>query len=181
MAKYARYNPAITSPSPVIGWYDTDSLTYASLPTLSNLVVLTSEQWESHFVNPSGYAINNGALIDYAPPAQALTLSQQAQAALAIGLDIKSTGSPVLNGIYAISTMAQQNIIATQLYVTVNGKFPGSSGTMSWVQANGYVVSFQSTAEFQAFASAVASYVADLQEIALTNSGVLPAASVTIP
>ena len=53
----------------------------------------------------------------------------------------------------------------TLLYVTVNGRFPGDSSTLSWAPLNG----------------SVATYVADLQAIILTGSGTLPAATATIP
>lgn len=128
-------------------------------------------------------AAETGGAWSYQAPAPppAPTLAQQAQAALAEGLAITSTGTPSLNGVYAVDSATQGRITGTMLFVQVNGKFPGSSVTMTWALANGSVVTFPGTAEFQAFASAVATYVADLDEIALTGAGTLPAATATIP
>lgn len=108
------------------------------------------------------------------------TLAQQAQAALGAGLTITSAGTPSLDGIYAVDATAQALITSTMLYIQVNGKFPGDAGALSWGLMNGGVVTFSSTAEFQAFASAVGAYVATLSEISLTNAGALPAAAAAI-
>jgi hypothetical protein len=114
-----------------------------------------------------------------APPPP--TLAQQAELALGEGVTITSTANPALNGVYAVNGAAQANLTATMLYATVNGKFPGSSSTQSWAQMNGDVVTFQTVAEFTAFATVLANYVADLMEIAMTNTGTLPAPTATIP
>jgi hypothetical protein len=180
MPKYAAFNPASAPPYAIIGWYDTDEFTYSNLPPSSELVEIAAAQWAQHFANPGEWAVSNGALVAYMPPVPEPTPAQQAQDALSADLTITSAGMPSLNGIYSINATALQNIIGTQLYIVANGKFPGSGETMSWAQSNGSIVSFPSTTEFQAFASAVASYVADLQEIILTNAGILPAPTAEI-
>lgn len=131
---------------------------------------------QAQYQNPSAWAISNGSIVAAAPP----SLSQQAQAALSAGLTITSTSTPSLNGTYAVDSTAQARITSVQTYIQANGKFPGSNTTMAWVQMNGTPVVFPSTEEFQAFGTAVANYVWDLDEIILTNSGSLPPASVTI-
>jgi hypothetical protein len=117
------------------------------------------------------------------PPTTPLppTPAQQAAAALAAGITITSTGTPALNGTYTCDATAQARITSVQAYIQANGKFPGSTSTMVWVLMNGSVVTFPTTAEFTAFATAVANYVWDLDEIILTNAGTLPAAQATIP
>ncbi len=108
------------------------------------------------------------------------TLVQQAQAALGAGLTIASASAPAVNGTYAVDTGAQANITSTMLYVVVHSAFPGGAATISWVDVAGAVHAMPSIAVFQAFATAVADYVAALTEIVLTGAGTLPAASVTI-
>lgn len=116
-----------------------------------------------------------------APPSPpSPTLAQQAQAALSTGLAITSTGTPALNGVYAVDATTQARITSTMLYVQVNSAFPGPASTMAWPLMNGSTVTFPSTAAFQAFASAVANYVAALDEIARANTGALPVATATI-
>ncbi|KAA1013042.1 hypothetical protein FVF58_09635 [Paraburkholderia panacisoli] len=162
----------------ITGMYDDAVRPSPSVPNGQAALAVTPAQWVQ--IGPE-WGVVNGTLTTLPVVVSTPSLAQQAQGALSAGLTITSTGTPALDGVYSVNSTAQQNITATQLYVTVNGKFPGSSGTMSWSQANGSVVTFPSVAEFQAFASAVASYVADLQEIILTNSGSLPEATATLP
>jgi hypothetical protein len=82
MPQFAHYDHAKAAPSPVIGWYDTDALTYPNLPASSDLLEVTTEQWSAHMTNPSGWAVSNGALVSYTPSATTPTLAQQALAAL---------------------------------------------------------------------------------------------------
>ena len=128
-------------------------------------------------------ASGSGTTWLFAPPAPppAPTLAQQAQAALAAGLTITSTGTPALNGVYATDAETQADIGWVQIYVQANGKFPGSSGTYVWLDIDRAPHIFPSVAEFTAFATVFADYVADLKMIATTNAGTLPAATATIP
>ncbi len=68
MPKYALFDPAVADPKPVIGWYDTDSLKYPTMPPADSLFVLTYAQWVSHFSNPDGFAVAGGALETYTAP-----------------------------------------------------------------------------------------------------------------
>ena len=76
MPKYAQYNPSLAAPSPVIGWYDTDNYAYPNLPGASDLLEITNTQWQARLSNPSGWAVSNGVLIAYTPPAPVVTLAQ---------------------------------------------------------------------------------------------------------
>lgn len=68
MTQYAQYDPSVASPSPVIGWYDTDVFRYTNLPEAGHLVVATTDQWKSHFNN--AFAVENGStLVPYTTPA----------------------------------------------------------------------------------------------------------------
>lgn len=114
-----------------------------------------------------------------APPAP--TLARQAEALIGGGITITSTGTPSLNGVYAANPAAQGNLLAVQTYILTNAKFPGSSGTYPWLDASGAAHIFPSVAEFEAFATAVANFVADCTMIILTGTGTLPVATATIP
>ncbi len=76
MSKFAQFDPTATAPQPVIGWYNTDLLTYPNLPATANLLELTQAQWDGRFATPF---VQAGALV--AAPAltatQLLTTAQQ--------------------------------------------------------------------------------------------------------
>lgn len=62
MPKYAQFDATAPSPSPVLGWFDTDILHYPNLPGLSSLIELTDTQWAVHFNEPSGWSVKDGVL-----------------------------------------------------------------------------------------------------------------------
>jgi hypothetical protein len=78
MTQYAYFNSAVSAPSPVLGWYDTGAFTYTNLPASTDLLVLTSAQWTARLNGL--WAVSNGTLIAFTPPAP--SLASQAQAAL---------------------------------------------------------------------------------------------------
>ena len=87
MAKYAYFNSAVAAPSPVIGWYDTDDFTYASMPTTNDLLEVDETQWDARLTDPSGWAVSAGALVAYvapAPTAAQLFAALQVQAQFAL-------------------------------------------------------------------------------------------------
>lgn len=67
MTKYARFDPSVNDPKPVIGWYDTD-LNYPTLPDMSGMLTLSDPQWAAHFINPNAWAIESNALVPFAQP-----------------------------------------------------------------------------------------------------------------
>lgn len=119
-----------------------------------------------------------------APPplTAAQQLAIQVSAAFAAGLAVTCTGTPALNGTYAVDDAAQARISRIETYIEKNGKFPGSAGTQLAMQdlQGGWHV-FPSTALFTEFATAVADYVTELDLYAAGAAGAsLPAANVTI-
>lgn len=76
---------------------------------------------------------------------------------------LTSSGTPALNGNYAIDNHTQQNIQAISIYVAVNGRFPNGQSSQLWPDVNGTFHSFTSTAQWLAFATGVADFVAALQ------------------
>lgn len=115
-----------------------------------------------------------------------LTASQQlaatVAAAFAAGLAITSTSTPAINGTYAVNDAAQARIGRVETYVLKNGAFPGSDGTqMAYPDITGKLNVFPGLAAWNAFATAIADYVAELDLYAAGAPGSrLPAAAVTI-
>jgi len=79
MTRYAYYDASVAAPSPVLGWYDTDALSYPNLPAATDLLELTDAQWDARMPGP--FAVQNGALVAYTPPAPVVPLTTQAQQA----------------------------------------------------------------------------------------------------
>jgi hypothetical protein len=73
MTRYAQFDPTVSSPSPVVGWYDTDEFDYPKLPAAKGLLQLTDEQWLARVENPSGWAVSDGELIPFTPIATPLS------------------------------------------------------------------------------------------------------------
>lgn len=90
-------------------------------------------------------------------------------------MQLISTAMPALNGAYAIDVASQQKVQAISLYVAVNGKFPAGQAQQAWPDAGGVLHFFPTTALWQAFASAMADFVAAV------DLGQSPAQPVTIP
>lgn len=125
----------------------------------------------------------NGVFTPAVAPAQpAPTATQEAAAALAVGLAVTSTGAPALDGTYSLNQTNQNNVNATVTYILLNGTFPGGGTTMPWIDQNGDAHVFQTIASFKAFATAFANYVAAVALYAASNGtvGSLPSNAVTI-
>lgn len=114
--------------------------------------------------------------------------AQEAQAtyaaAVTAGLTITSTGTPALDGTYALDQASQENIIAEQVCINTNGLFTNGQSTRAWPDKAGVFHTFPSIAEFKTFAIAVAAYVDALDgALAAAEQGgspSWPSASVTI-
>lgn len=69
MPKYAWYDPTVIPISPILGWYDTDTLYYTNLPTGSQLFTLTDDEWKGRFFNTFG--VEDGEIVP-CPPKSAI-------------------------------------------------------------------------------------------------------------
>ena len=78
--------------------------------------------------------------------------------AIAAGVNITSTGTPSLNGTYALDLNTRSNVTAEQVYIATNSTFTNGGTTRAWPDAVGAFHTFPSTTEFTAFATAVAKY-----------------------
>jgi hypothetical protein len=147
---------------PALVWVDVSSV--SPPPNVGWTATETAGVWT--FTAPAGPA----------PP----TLAEQAVAAIDAGLAVTSTSTPALNGTYGVDPTAQGRIASVSTYILVNGRFPGGVTAYPWLDVTGAAHVFPTTAAFQAFATALADYVAALDMIAATGSGSLPVAAVTI-
>ncbi len=162
MPQYAEFDSTAPSPSPVIGWYDTDALVYPNLPPPQNLFQLTSEQWDAHITTPSNWAIDSGALVTYtAPPSlptQAQTLLAQK---IAAGIAITSTSVPAVNGTYALDQVSTNQIYQIGSFAKTFNIFPSGATTLEYPDISSNFHAFN-VAVFIEFLLAVAALVAGL-------------------
>jgi hypothetical protein len=161
MTLYAQYDPS-QSPAQVSGWYDTVLFDYPNLPPLSNLLVVTSDQWTARLDNPSGWAVSAGLLVAYTPPVPPPTPDQVLAEKLAAGIALTSTGTPALNATYALDDVSTGQIFQIGLYANQFAVFPSGGTTQPYPDIGGVPHSF-GIAAFVAFLRAVAPLVSALQ------------------
>lgn len=114
------------------------------------------------------------AFID--PP---LTAPQAAGNALFSGLTISSTGTPALNGTYAVDQLSQMDIIAIETSLNAGKGFPGGATAFNYADMTGAMHSF-TQANFTDFAAAVRDYVYALKSVIAGASTTLPPPTATI-
>ena len=90
-------------------------------------------------------------------------------------VQVNSTSTPALDGVYAFDPLTQEKIEAVSLYIQVNSKFPDGQTAFPWPDTSGTMHSFATTAQFQTFATAIADYATAI------DLGQTPTAPVTIP
>ena len=90
-------------------------------------------------------------------------------------VQVNSTGTLSIDGVYAFDAHARSNLMAASLYIQVNNKFPAGQTSFPWYDSTGTPHLFTSTALFQQFASAIADYAA------AWDIGMTPASPITIP
>lgn len=98
---------------------------------------------------------------------------------LAAGCQIVSTGTPALDGTYACDNATQQHIMAEMISVLTNNVFADGGSTVAWADIAGASHTF-TVAQFKAFSTAIAAFVATNLRIAASNTGTLPAQPITI-
>lgn len=107
----------------------------------------------------------------------------QALAAIATGINITSTGTPALNGAYAVDTVAQAQINAVITYTMLNNAFPNNASVLPWPDKSFMMHNFPTLTTFRAFASAAANFVTQVMVYANSNGAVgsIPSNNITIP
>lgn len=123
---------------------------------------------------------NSMAPADYVPPSPTLTLVEQAEACLACGLMIMSTGTPAIDGTYACDKASQGTIGLVVASINAGQGFPGGGSTFNFSLLDGSMVTFPSTALFIAVAVAIRDFVYAIDQVITGQSSSLPASSVEI-
>lgn len=181
MTQYAQFDSTIASPSPVIGWYDTGVLTYPNLPSSSDLLELTSDEWNDRLTG--FWAVSDGKLVSYTPPTPVLTLIQQAQKALYAGVTISLTGSITLAPTLFPCDPVTTGKLSTVLNIlNATGSFPGGSSTYQMKDMENPVVWHTFTGpQYSAVVLAIGNYVAPLDLIIDGNPNVTTLPNSVIP
>jgi len=107
------------------------------------------------------------------------TSAQKAAALLASGLSVTSTGTPALNGTYAVDQLSQSDIIAIETSLNAGKGFPGGATSFGYPDMSGVAHGFNE-ANFTNFAAAVRDFVYACRAVISGVSPTLPASSVTI-
>ena len=179
MPQYAYFDHTAPAPQQVLGWYDTDAITYPSLPASDDLLLVTSEQFAARFPNPSGWMIQSGALVPYVaptpPPPPPPTLQQQAFALLGEPINLVCTSIPEINGTYPIDPATQAQITGIAAAINAGLGLPGEESTFNWAGHSGWPAT-----QFTAYAKAVMNYCYALAQVAQGNSDTLPSQTLTI-
>lgn len=169
MSLYAYYNHLDVESSPVLGWYDTDTFTYPTLPDFRDLLEVTQVQWDGRLANPSGWAVVAGELVSYTPP---IPLSQQAQILLATkildGIAIVSASLPDVSATYALDGTSTAQIFQIGSFTNSFGEFPSGDIHQPYPDIVGVPHVFD-VPVFIAFLRAVASLISNMQ----TQAGIM--------
>ena len=174
--KYAAYD----ANGNIIAYYDSiDSPVPAGITAV---IEISCSQWQSCIDNP-GWTVQNGELIAPAPPTAAQVAAQalvsSAQVAMATGIAIVSSGTPALNGTYAVDQLSQMDIIAIETSLNAGKGFPGGTTTFNYLDAAGAAHAF-SESNFTDFAAAVRDYVYGCKSVIAGASATLPTGPATI-
>lgn len=99
------------------------------------------------------------------------------------GVTINSTGTPALNGTYALDSDTRTRINTNMVYIQNNRAFaPNNAETKVWNDQDGGLHTFQNTDSFIDFAHAVTDYYAGIADWAAADGvGDLPSEPVIIP
>ena len=155
-----------------------------SLP--SDAVAITDQLWSQMLEDQSnGMQITAGSgglpvasNPTYSPAQQA---ASAAEALIASGLTVTSTGSPAINGTYSLSPAAQSAYDSVMMYIQVHGTFPRGMTTTSWPDIHGDLKVFPNVTTFTAFATAAADFIDQVDDYANGVAGTtLPSSSITI-
>ena len=97
----------------------------------------------------------------------------------AAGLTITSTGTPALDGVYALDSASQFNISSVMLGIAAGQGLPGGGSTFNYLDTSGTPHSFDVT-NFTNFAVAVRDYITAIIYYAQGITDTPPSSTVTI-
>ena len=64
--RFAHFDHTATGPTRVLGWYDTVTFEYPSMPPNVDLLPMTDQQWAARMDQP--WAVGGGMLVPWTPP-----------------------------------------------------------------------------------------------------------------
>jgi hypothetical protein len=137
MPKLAYYDHTKTS-TPVLGWYDTDATTYPTMPDQADLLPVTDAQWLARLSTP--YIVNG--VPAGAPPSDAMAAGLALATAIASGITIASTGTPALNGVYALDALTMDQVGAVARDAASGLGLPGGGSTFEYPDRAGTPMTF---------------------------------------
>ena len=179
MARYAKYDPAISTNSPVLGWYDTNQFVYKILPPSTDLILLSDAQWANRL--NGRWAVTNGQLVPYAPPAP--SAAETAVGMIRAGLTIiRPTILPGGQITFRTDPTTNDAIQAEVISILLNDTFADGETTITWPYVTaGQTAPALTVAQFKIIASAIAVYVSKLMKVIAGGSTTLPVPTVTLP
>lgn len=128
---------------------------------------------------PACWWTYNGTVFSAPPSAAEPSPAQLAANAMVAGVAIMSTGTPAINGTYAVDQLSQMDIIAIETSLNAGKGFPGGSASFNYADMSGTFHSF-TAASFTDFAAAVRDYVYALKAVIAGASTQLPSPSAAI-
>jgi hypothetical protein len=103
-----------------------------------------------------------GKIGPYVPPPP--TPDDRYVAAIASGMNYRSTATPALDGTYDVGPAAVRAIQDEAQFIALYGEFASGQATLDWPDMAGTQHTFTDTAQFMDFAKAVMRYVADCRQ-----------------
>ena len=97
-----------------------------------------------------------------------------------LGVAITSGSTPAINGSYLITPQSKLDIEGVIDNIELNGTFPGGASTFPWLDISDTPHVFPSVSVFKEFATAIAAFVAAIEEFIDTGSGSPPSNQITI-
>lgn len=163
---------ALTSPA--------DGTSIAQAPGLTPAQIAAAVAVPSGSIPGIGWTESAGAFTPPGGPPPPPTLAQQAATSLAAGITITSTSTPALDGTYAATVTAQQQITAEITSILLNDTFADGTTTIEWLDTSGAAHAF-TVAQFKTLATAIAAFVSGCVKAMNGQATTLPAAAMTIP
>jgi hypothetical protein len=174
----------------VIQWYDTfGEVEYqTNLQTgtrLPNLAITDISPYQSYIDAWTTASQAAAAAASAAASAAAAAATKVMANQLPTSVQVNSTSTPALSGIYAFDPTSSLNVTAESLYIQVTTKFTNGQTTKPWPDTSGALHTF-TTAQFMAFAEALALFVDSVMTASQTAAQAgqppaWPSGPVTIP
>jgi len=184
MPKYASFDHTAPAPPPVIGYYDTDTFEYPTLPDAADLFEMTSEQWDARVAEPS--VIDNGEIVVLPPPPPTpqQATDKELTTRKANGIAITCTTDSTIDATYALDDKTLAEIGSVARDVSSGLGFPLGLPTFSYPDINSQLHTFSETIFVDLYKS-----MRDLVSDLTTQAGVMaqggtpvwPEQSATIP